>query len=113
VSLPRGQRTIEILDGRLVLFVFDKSTLDEEDIMAASVLVFGKSATPIIKKVGPRAFVSPGPIGSEEGGAAMLDDGGGGMRIEVINGRGVVTAREAVGAASQGVKVRVQGGSNG
>src|SRR5262249_40850974 len=33
VSLPSGQsRTIEILDGRVVVFVYDKAMLDEEDI---------------------------------------------------------------------------------
>src|SRR5262245_45175511 len=38
-SLPEApNRTIEILDGRVVVFVYDKSNLDEEDIAAASVL---------------------------------------------------------------------------
>ena len=112
VSLPQGQRTIEILDGRVVLFVFDKGTLDEEDIVAASLLVFGKSSGPLIKKVGTRVFLSPGPLGSEEGGAALLDDGGGGVRIEVMNARGVVTARDAIGPP-QAAKMRIQGGSGG
>jgi hypothetical protein len=112
VSLPQGQRTIEILDGRVVLFVFDKGTLDEEDIVAASLLVFGKSSAPLIRKVGPRMFLSPGPIGSEGGGAALLDDGGGGVRIEVMNARGVVTARDVIGSP-QGAKMRIQGGSGG
>lgn len=110
VSLPRGQRTIEILDSRVVLFVFDKSTLDEEDIIAATVLVFGKSPSPVIKKVGPRTFFSPGPLACEDGGAAILDDSGGGMRIEVLNAEGVVTARESLGASIQGAKMKVQGG---
>jgi hypothetical protein len=113
VSLPQGQRTIEILDGRVVLFVFDKGTLDEEDIVAASLLVFGKSSAPLIKKVGPRTFLSPGPLGAEGGGAALLDDGGGGVRIEVMNARGVVTAREVIGPPNQGAKMRIQGGSGG
>ncbi|AKT39774.1 hypothetical protein [Chondromyces crocatus] len=109
-SLPPGQRTIEILDGRVVLFVFDKATLDEEDILPASVLVVGKSPTPFIRKAGARTFLAPGPIGSQDGGAALLDDGGGGMRIEVMNLRGAVTAREVVGAPHQSAKMRVQGG---
>ncbi|MCC6556269.1 MAG: hypothetical protein IT372_25190 [Polyangiaceae bacterium] len=113
VSLPHGQRTIEILDGRVVLFVFDKGTLDEEDIVAASLLVFGKSSAPLIRKVGTRMFLSPGPLGSDGGGAALLDDGGGGVRIEVMNARGEVTARDSIGAPVQGAKVRIQGGSGG
>ena len=108
-SLPPGQRTIEILDGRVALFVFDKGTLDEEDILPASVLVFGKSTAPLIKKVGARTFLSPGPIG-ESGGMALLDDGGGGVRIELWNVRGAVTAREMIGAPLSGAKMRVQGG---
>jgi hypothetical protein len=112
VSLPHGQRTIEILDSRVVLFVFDKGTLDEEDIVAASLLVFGKGAAPLIKKVGSRTFLSPGPIGSDGGGAAVLDDSGGGVRIEIMSAQGVVSARDIVGAA-QGAKMRVQGGGSG
>jgi hypothetical protein len=114
VSLPLGQRTIEIMDGRVVLFVFDKGTLDEEDIVAASLLVFGKSAAPLIKKVGSRTFLAPGPIGAGGGGggAAVLDDSGGGVRIELMNAQGEVTVRDVVGSA-QGAKMRVQGGSSG
>lgn len=111
VTLPAGQRTIEILDGRVVLFVFDKATLDEEDIVAASLLVFGKSAAPLIKKVGARTFLAPGPIGSD-GGAVLLDDSGGGVRIEVMNAAGSVTLRDVVGGA-QAAKMRIQGGSGG
>ncbi|WP_437309760.1 hypothetical protein [Sorangium sp. So ce388] len=112
MSLPSGQRTIEILDGRVALFVFDKAALDEEDIVAASLLVFGKSSEPLIKKVGPRTFFSPGPIGPE-GGTALLDDGQGGVRIEVMNASGAVTAREIVGASAASPRLRVQGGSHG
>ncbi|MGK3964857.1 hypothetical protein WMF38_11885 [Sorangium sp. So ce118] len=112
MSLPPGQRTIEILDGRVALFVFDKAALDEEDIVAASLLVFGKSSEPLIKKVGPRTFFSPGPIGSE-GGTALLDDGQGGVRIEVMNASGAVTAREMVGSSAASPRLRVQGGSHG
>ncbi|MGK3995363.1 hypothetical protein [Sorangium sp. So ce1024] len=112
MSLPPGQRTIEILDGRVALFVFDKAALDEEDIVAASLLVFGKSSEPLIKRVGPRTFFSPGPIGSE-GGRALLDDGQGGVRIEVMNASGDVTAREIVGPSAAGSRLRVQGGTHG
>jgi hypothetical protein len=44
MSLPSGRRTVEILDGRVVLFVFDKAHLDEEDIVAAQLIVFGKAS---------------------------------------------------------------------
>src|SRR6185369_15361056 len=102
VSLPsRSRRAVEILDGRVVLLVHDKATLDEEDIAAAQILVFGKSAEPMIRRVGPRMFVAPGPIATGDGGSALLDDGGGGgIRIEIINAAGAVTAQEILAGAA-------------
>lgn len=110
VSLPRApKRTIEILDGRVVLFVDDKAMLDEEDIAAASVLVFGLSAEPLMKRVGARTFLAPGPVGDPRGGRALLDDAGGGIRIELIDAQGVVTAVGSVEPAKQGNRMRIQG----
>jgi hypothetical protein len=109
-SLPGGQsRTIEILDGRVVLFVYDKAMLDEEDIAAAQLLVFGKAREPVIRRVGARVFLSPGPIGCPTGGAALIDDGAEGIRIEVLGPGGVVTGHEQIGGPRPG-KMRVQGG---
>ena len=111
MSLPSGQaRTIEILDGRVVLFVHDKAMLDEEDIAAAQLLVFGKAREPLIKRVGARVFMTPGPIGSATGGAALLDDGADGIRIEILGPGGVVTAQDQIGGPRPG-KLRVQGGA--
>ncbi len=106
----RQSRTIEILDGRVVLFVYDKAILDEEDISAAQLLVFGKAREPVIRRVGARVFLAPGPIGCPTGGSALLDDGADGIRIEVMGPGGVVTARELIGGPRPG-KMRVQGGS--
>ena len=112
VSLPSGQsRTIEILDGKVVLFVYDKAMLDEEDIAAAQLLVFGKAREPLIRRVGQRVFMTPGPIGCPTGGAALLDDGAEGIRIEVLGPGGVVTAHEHIGGPPRNAKMRVQGGS--
>jgi hypothetical protein len=109
-TLPKGSRTIEILDGRVALFVFDKAVLDEEDIVAASLLVFGKSDEPLVRHVGARTFVSPGPINAAEGGVALLDDGSGGVRVEVLRaGTTKVLQSEQVGQSSGG-RMRVQRG---
>jgi hypothetical protein len=109
-SLPSKQsRSIEIIDGRVVLFVYDKAMLDEEDIAAAQLLVYGKAREPLIRRVGARLFLSPGPIGCPTGGAAVLDDGAEGIRIEVLGPGGVVTAQDQIGGPGLG-KVRVQGG---
>jgi hypothetical protein len=110
-SLPSSPcRTIEILDGRVVLFVLDKASLDEEDIAAASLLVFGKSATPLIRKVGTRTFLSPGPIQAPDGGRAILDDSGGGVRIQILDAAGKVRLEDVFSAGRAG-KMRVQSGS--
>lgn len=110
-SLPSSEsRTIEILDGRVVVFVHDKAVLDEEDIAAAQILVYGKSQAPLIKRVGARVFVTPGPIGTPTGGAALLDDGAEGVRVEIVGPGGTVSAGEHVGGPRPG-KLRVQGGT--
>jgi hypothetical protein len=109
VSLPGGgSRTVEILDGRVVLFVYDKAILNEDDIVAAQLLVFGKSREPLVRRVGARTFLTPGPIGCPTGGAALLDDGADGIRVEILGPGGVVTAREHIGGPRPG-KLRVQG----
>ena len=111
VSLPSGtSRSIEILDGRVAIFLHDKAALDEEDIAAASLLVFGKSAEPLIRRVGARVFISPGPIGGA-GGIAMLDDSVGAVKIEILNGAGAIIAQDLLGTPAGAGKMRVQGGA--
>lgn len=95
-SLPVGQRTIEILGGRVALFVYDRDALSDLDLAGVSMLVFGRSEEPVLKRVGTRLFVAPGMIGSKMGGALLIDDGGSGIRVEVMNGSGVMTLRETL-----------------
>jgi hypothetical protein len=104
---PAPKRTIELLDGRVVCLLFDKALLDEEDILGASVIVFGKSSTPLLRRVGSRVFVAPGTIGTEGGGVAVLDDEGGGIRIELRDATGKVGLTDHVAATA---KVKVQAG---
>ena len=105
---PPPGRTIELLDGRVAVLLYDKANLDEDDIAGASLLIFGKSSTQMIKRLGARTFVAPGRIGSEGGGSAMIDDEGGGVRIRIIDGSGAVTHTEHVGAVLAGTKLTVQ-----
>lgn len=111
VNLPQGRRTIEILDGRVTLFVHDKATLDEEDILAANVVVFGKHPTPFHRRVGSRTFVSPGVI-SKSGGGAILDDAGGQLVFEAFapaEGGGHQSVLREVLAAQSAQRMKVQG----
>jgi hypothetical protein len=72
-SLPGDDsRAIELLHGRVVVMIYDKALLDEEDIVSASVLAFGKSREPLVKHVGSRWFLSPGTL--EHFGVMVLED---------------------------------------
>jgi hypothetical protein len=73
-GLPRRGRSVEMLGGGLAVLVHDKALFDEEDIFSASLLIYGKSERPLAKRIGPRWFLTPGPIGAADGGAIVLDD---------------------------------------
>jgi len=108
VQSPQS-RALEFVDSRVVLFVVDKAILDEDDIATASIVVFGKASAPLIRKAGARLFVAPGPLGAGSG-RAILDDGAGGIRIQIVDGRGGVVAEEHVGSNVVG-KVKIRGGA--
>jgi len=67
-------RTVEMIDGRVAVLIHDKGLLDEEDILPASLLIFGKSVEPLVRQVGSRTFISPGELRAGRGGAAILSD---------------------------------------
>src|SRR5207244_2162724 len=74
-ALPEEvSRTIEMVGDRVAVLIHDKAQLDEEDILAANILAFGKNEGALVHKVGPRWFISPGPIAGPGGGLAVLDD---------------------------------------
>ena len=102
-------RTIEIVGDRVAVLIHDKAMLDEEDILAANLLFFGKSDGPLIKKIGARWFVTPGPIGSEGGGMCVLDDEQDEVVVTIYDQSGKATQREAL-AAQRIPKMNVQGG---
>jgi len=71
---PTELRSVEMFGDRVAVLVHDKGNLDEEDIFSASFLIYGRSESPLIKKIGPRWFLSPGPVGVDGSGAIVLDD---------------------------------------
>jgi hypothetical protein len=109
-TLPQGGRTIEMVGDRVAILIHDKALLDEEDILAANLLVFGRSAEPLVKKIGTRWFVSPGQIGSPGGGLCILDDEDADVVCTVYDGAGKQTIREAL-LVQRAAKVRIQGGA--
>lgn len=108
-TLPEGAlRTIEMISDRVAVLIHDKALLDEEDILAANLLCFGKNDAPLVKKIGTRWFVSPGPIGCEGGGAAVLDDEQDDIVVTIYDSTGKASHREVL-AVARTTKMRVQG----
>jgi hypothetical protein len=76
-------RTIELLEGRVAVLLYDKALLDEEDILPASLLIFGKSREPLVRQVGSRTFVSPGELGPKSGIALFSNDDAGEISVSM------------------------------
>ncbi|MEB2310646.1 MAG: hypothetical protein OZ921_00290 [Sorangiineae bacterium] len=109
-SLPgNGKCVIELLNGKLVVMTHDKADLDEEDILPASLLVFGKSAQPLVKQVGSRWFLAPGHLG--EFGVMTLEDHDDGIHLALFDSAGREVRRERLIAAHQ-PKLRVTGAAD-
>jgi hypothetical protein len=100
-------RSVELLGDRVAVLVHDKALLDEEDILSAALLLYGKSDAPLIKKIGSRWFLSPGPVGCIGGGAIVLDDGDDLVAtVYDVDGR---ASRSEILGTSRTAKVNVQG----
>lgn len=111
MSLPEhALRTVEMIGDRVALITFDKGTLDEEDIYAATLVVYGKSDAPLIKTIGTRTFLTPGPLGAA-GGMMVLEEGDDGTATLTIydeSERPVQTERLT---SAKTTKMRVQSGA--
>ncbi len=110
-SLPdRAWRTIEMVGERIAVLIHDKALLDEEDILAASLFFFGKSDVPLVKKIGARWFVTPGAIGSEGGGVAVVDDEKDEISVALYDSLGKLMRTQAL-TVPRSAKMKVQGGA--
>lgn len=69
-----GERTrsVELIGGKVAVMLYDKAHLEEEDILPATLLIFGKSREPLIKLIGRRWFLSPGTFPRH--GIMVIDD---------------------------------------
>lgn len=100
---PPPARAIELLDDRVVLFVHDKSVLDEEDIANAHLIVHGAGARAELKKFGKRMFFTPGR--AEGGEVGVLDAEDDGVSIAVFDLGGTPILRESLAAAQSKLHV--------
>jgi hypothetical protein len=109
-SLPRGEgRTIEMIGDRVAVLIHDKAHLDEEDIVSANLLVFGKSEAPMVRKIGARWFISPGVIGCASGGVAVIEDKDEKVIAEIFDDKGTCTMMESLEMIRK-TSTKVQGG---
>jgi hypothetical protein len=107
-SLPgAGTRAIEILSGKVVVMIYDKGMLDEEDILPAALLVFGRSKEALVKRVGRRWFISPGSFG--QSGLMVVDDEDDSIVLTEYDSDCKKRRSERL-SNERGPKLRVQGG---
>ena len=107
-SLPAPDgRAVDMLGDRVAVFVTDKALLDEEDIAPASLLVYGRSEEPLVKKVGSRWFLTPGRL-SQKGGVGVLEESESEIRVMLCSPSGQSTWSDGL-TFRRGGRVRVQG----
>jgi hypothetical protein len=112
-SLPHANaRTIEMFETVVAVLIHDKALLDEEDMLPASILVFGRSAEPVIHKIGFRCFLSPGPVTHANGGVALLcEEEGETVRASIYASDGKCVMTEVVAQPNRAARMTVQGGA--
>lgn len=106
-SLAGGAtRSVELIGGKLAVLVYDKAYLEEDDILPASLLVFGKSREPLIKQIGRRWFLSPGSF--PEHGVLVVDDSAGDL-VASLHGADLGPGETRRLDAPKGLRMRVTG----
>jgi hypothetical protein len=103
-SLPNGRaRSVDILGGKVAVLIHDKALLEEDDILPAALLIFGKNPEPLIKQIGRRWFLSPGL-----GGIMTVSDVDDELTATVFGADFSVLQSEVLSSDSA-LKMRVQG----
>ena len=94
---PPPARAIEMMDRFLVLAVYDKAVLDEDDIANAQVIVYGRAEEAAWKRFGPRCFFTPGPLARGHVGCLeLLQEGL--LEVRLLDLDGAVRMREPLQA---------------
>jgi hypothetical protein len=110
-SLPDSEtRVVEMLGGALAVIIHDKAMLNEEDMLPARLLIFGKSKGALIKQVGQRWFLSAGSFGDAGSGVMLLDDTDDGIHLTLLD-RDCQEVRTERLSTERGAKLKV-GGAN-
>lgn len=108
-SLPGSStRSVELVGGKVCVLLYDKAYLEEEDILPATLLIFGKSDAPVIKQIGRRWFLSPGQF-PQHGVLVVSDDRG--ELTATVYGRDLKPGQSEVLETPKGLKMRAMGTS--
>jgi hypothetical protein len=107
-SLP-GEKTraVELLAGKIAVMIHDKAYLEEEDILPATLLIFGRSSAPLIKRIGRRWFLAPGSF--PDAGVMLVEDQEGAIDVTIWNRDLTESTVERLELARE-VNLRVAGG---
>ena len=106
-SLPgEATRSVELVGGKVAVMLYDKANLEEEDILPATLLIFGKSREPLIKQVGRRWFLSPGSF--PQYGTMLIDDSGEQLRAFTFDSKLNQTAEQVL-SAPKTLRMRASG----
>jgi hypothetical protein len=103
-----GERTksVEMMGGKVAVMLHDKAHLEEEDILPATLLIFGRSNEPLVKLIGRRWFLSPGSF--PEHGVMVVDDADEKLRA-TIYGPDFEPTHSQVLSAPKTLRMRVAG----
>jgi hypothetical protein len=105
---PEELRTVEMLGDRVAVLIHDKALLDEEDIFSATLLVYGKSDAALVRPIGSRWFLTPGPAGGTGCGAIVLDDASDQLVATVYDSEGHASRTDTL-STRRAAKMSVQG----
>ena len=106
-SLPgETTRSVELVGGKVAVMLYDKANLEEEDILPATLLIFGKSREPLIKQVGRRWFLSPGSFPLH--GRMLIDDAGEHLRAFTYDSKMNQTSEQVL-SAPRSLRMRASG----
>ncbi|MGF1465721.1 MAG: hypothetical protein ACFCGT_06275 [Sandaracinaceae bacterium] len=101
---PSPTRAVEMLADRIMLAVHDKAVLDEEDIANAHLIVYGRSEQASLRRFGPRAFLTPGPLTARK--VLLIDvEEQGLLTVSLFETTGLPVWRETVGRKTARVQV--------
>jgi hypothetical protein len=101
-------RSVDLIGGKVAVMLYDKAKLEEEDILPATLLIFGKSRRPMMKVIGRRWFLSPGAF--PHNGVMVIEDADEKLRASTFGAHFEELESQEL-ASPRALKMRVTGES--